>query len=193
MSGQIDPSTCISVLKAVESMSQSDAAKKFGLSRTTIRRIIDEADENGIRENHRIRGDIKFKRGDFFCDVCKRMVPAEPCPVCVAKKARAQGIKSAIAGIRIRERKKPGGADEIDEAIWLDWWDSEGHPPEVDDHIARRLGKMIEQNGRHESVAEAIEILSGQFFLLIEAIANSIGEHRRGRDFRKSKYRTLHT
>jgi hypothetical protein len=152
-------------------------AVRFGIARVTVASILrDPAGERYKRDDVLVaKKPVEFEPvGKYYCTGCEKMVSVSPCPACLARDARKNGVRSATAGVKDPKPEpmmtQPNPREDIP---WIEI------PPGVADWFHAKLEHMIDRNGHHDDVADAIDEFSGQLRNLIIAAANAIGEERR--------------
>jgi len=118
----------------------------------------------------------------YWCRRCERWVTIAPCPACIARRAKAEGVKSAVPksnGRRTRQQQYQ--ALSVDETISFGSLPDASRyvPEEVQTWVHWSLERMIDDDGRHAEVAEAIDNFTAQLRSLVVSIAGVIGEERR--------------
>ena len=180
MPKRISMETARAIIVAARSrdVNQRELAERFGTSRYSVAAILhdpsgDRYKNDGVLVAHAA---VKFNPcRPYNCTGCKKMVDVRPCPACLAREARRNGAKSAVAGMKDPKpdvMPTPSPRREI--------------PPAVADWFHAKLSHMIGRDGHRDDVADAIEEFAGQVLNLIAAIANTIGEERREQCLRES-------
>jgi hypothetical protein len=164
--------------------SQRQLADRFEIARRTVWSILhDPAGErykrDGVLVAHK---PVAFKpTRPYYCTGCEREITVRPCPACLAREARKNGAKSAVAGMKgSKPEAMPTQPNQREDIPWIEI------PPAVADWFHAKLSHMIGLDGHRADVADAIEEFSGQVRNLIAAQANTIGEERREQCLRES-------